>query len=82
MATKATVGPKSSISATITTVSTPVVSKIIQGQSGVNDITGIQVDYGTVSNNYVLAYQASTNTFVAQAVTTEVDGGLFNNGTF
>lgn len=70
------------LKATIKTTSDPVVTKVIQGSiSMASGISGLNVNYTTVSNNDVVTYDQSSNTFVAAPIR-NVDGGQFNNGTF
>jgi hypothetical protein len=69
---------------TITTVvssSSPIVTKVLKNApQAVNDVTGLTVDYTSVSNGEVLTYDASSNVFVAKAIpdatVTIIDGGL------
>lgn len=71
------------IKATVKSSSTPVVTKITQGAvSLASGISGLNIDFATVANNDVLAYDAASNTFVAQASVNNLDGGEYNGGTF
>jgi len=71
------------IKATVKTTSQPVVTKITQGAvSLASGVSGVNIDYTTINNNDVLSYDASSNTFVAAAGITDLDGGEYNGGTF
>jgi len=67
---------------TITTVvstSSPIVTKIIKNQTSTADITGLSIDYTTVANGTVLAYNQTSNTFSpvsAESLVNTLDGGL------
>tara|TARA_B100000900_G_scaffold415854_1_gene447530 strand:+ start:27707 stop:27925 length:219 start_codon:yes stop_codon:yes gene_type:complete len=64
--------------ATIQSSSTPIVTKIIKNQTATTDITGLNINYQTVANGEVLAYNSSSNTFVPVSVASArggIDGG-------
>ncbi len=70
------------LKATIQSTADPVVTKVIQGQVSLSSgISGLNVNYNGLANGSVLNYQSSSNTFVASAIG-NLDGGLYNNGTF
>lgn len=69
------------IKATLGVTSAPVVTRIVKGQSSVDDISGLNVDYATVQNGDVLGYNAASNTFTTVAAAVN-DQGVFNNGSF
>ena len=71
------------IKATVKSTSQPVVTKITQGAvSMASGISGLNINYSTVANNDVLAYDAASNTFVAQAAVSSMDGGEYSGGDF
>ncbi len=67
-----------SIKATIQSTQNPVVTKIIKNQTNVADVGGINVNYETVANGHVLAYNQQSNTFAPISVASArgaIDGG-------
>lgn len=68
--------------ASVITTSTPVVTRVVRGEISINNITGMSIDYETIQDNYVLSYDATSNTFQGTPAVEELDGGEFNNGTF
>lgn len=64
--------------ATIQSSSTPIVTKIIKNQTATTDITGLNINYQTVANGEILAYDSSSNTFAPVSVASArggIDGG-------
>jgi hypothetical protein len=67
---------------TITTVistSTPIVTKMIKNQTSTADVTGLAIDYNTIANGEILAYNQTSNAFspvVASTLVSAIDGGL------
>jgi hypothetical protein len=64
--------------ATIQTTSTPIVTKIIKNQTATTDITGLNINYQTIANGEILAYNSSSNTFTPVSVAAArggIDGG-------
>jgi myo-inositol-hexaphosphate 3-phosphohydrolase len=67
---------------TITTVistSSPIVTKMIKNQTSTADITGLAIDYNTIANGVILAYNQTSNAFspvAAESLVSAIDGGL------